>query len=184
MHVRATPDKVEDALRMLAAEWSGEVIKPKPHLDELWSTVRVTDRAASTVAPLLSEILDAPVLVVRVAGERFSLSYWQPGAQPIRADGYNDVATKELAAAIGTDTTRLQNVLRDPLPAINRHTDAADLLGPAATGGDRLRAGLRRPADHSAVRAAKGDRPVPSSTPRPADQRAARTPRDRRVPGG
>lgn len=128
IHVRATPENLDAALRAISADWSYDVIKPRAHLLEAWSTVRVTQRTASHVAPLLSEALEAPVLTVSVAGERFDMSYWEPGAPLVRADGYRDAAANELAVAFGKDPARLLDILRSSIPAAERHAAAAGLL--------------------------------------------------------
>jgi hypothetical protein len=128
LHVRATAESVDDALRTIAADWSGEVIAPQTHLGELWSTVAVTERAASSVAPLLSELLDTRVLAATVMGERFSLSYWQPGSPELRVDGRDDAATKELASALRKDEGGLRSIVQSSSPAEERHAEAAKLL--------------------------------------------------------
>lgn len=128
VHVRATPENVDDALGLIATDWSGEVIKPQTHLAEVWSTVLMTDRAASNLAPLLSEFLDSRVAVATVHDERFSLAHWQPGSHQIYADGRDNAAAQELASAFGQDPADLQAVLQSSEPATERHTRAAELL--------------------------------------------------------
>lgn len=128
LHVRATAESVDDALRTVATDWSGEVIAPQAHLGELWSTVAVTERAAASVAPLLSELLDTRVLAATVVGERFSLSYWQPGSSELRVDGRDDAATKELASALRADAGSLRSIVQSPNPPEERHAEAAKLL--------------------------------------------------------
>jgi hypothetical protein len=131
LHVRATADNVDDALRTIAVGWDGQVIPPQAHLAEVWSTVVVTGRTASSLAPLLSEFLKARVVTADVAGDRFSLSYWRPGSPgspELRADGGDDAAAKELAAAFGKDAEVLSSILRSAKPAAERHAEAAELL--------------------------------------------------------
>ncbi|GAB3426668.1 hypothetical protein [Flindersiella endophytica] len=128
LHVRATADNVDDALRTIAAGWNGQVIAPQAHLAEVWSTVVVTGRTASSVAPLLSEFLDARVVTANVAGDGFGLSYYRPGSPELRADGSDDSAVKDLAAAFGKDTDALRGILRSPAPPAQRHAEAAELL--------------------------------------------------------
>ena len=72
LQVRATPESVDDAMSMLASEWSGEVIAPQ--VGELWSSVLTTERAALSLAPLLSELLDDPVVVTTVVDERLTIT--------------------------------------------------------------------------------------------------------------
>jgi hypothetical protein len=128
LHIRATADNVDDAMRTIAAGWDGQVIAPQAHLAEVWSTVVVTGRTASSVAPLLSEFLKARVVTANVAGDRFSLSYWRPGSPELRVDGSDDAAVKELAAAFGKDADSLRGILHASTPPEARHAEAAELL--------------------------------------------------------
>lgn len=128
LHVRATADNVDDALRTIAAGWNGQVIPPQAHLGEVWSTVVVTERTATSAAPLLSEFCNARVVTANVTGERFSLSYWRPGSPELRVDGSDDAAIKELAAAFGKEAGALRGILRMPKPAAERHAEVAHLL--------------------------------------------------------
>lgn len=136
IQARATPESLDDALGMVASDWSGEVIAPQ--IGELWSSVLVTERAASTLAPLLSEVLDTRVLVSTVTGDRFTISYWQPGSRVLgRVQGQDVAAATELATAFGKDVDGLQDILQSSKPAVERHADAAALLGlpvPTLTG--------------------------------------------------
>ena len=63
MHARVGPDSLDDALHLVAPEWSGKVLKPKP--GEQWSTVIVTERTAAALAPQLSQLFE----VATVAGD-------------------------------------------------------------------------------------------------------------------
>ncbi len=136
LQVRAKPESVDDALRMVASDWTGDVIAPK--IGEVWSSVLATERAASSVAPLISELLDTPVLVINVASERFAMSFWQPGSRVGgRVDGQDTAAAKELATALSKDAGTLQDIVQSSTPAAERHAEAAGLLGlpvPTLTG--------------------------------------------------
>lgn len=136
LQVKARPESVDDAMRIVTSEWSGEVIAPQ--IGELWSSVLTTERAALSLAPLLSELLGDRVVVTTVAGERFAISSWQPGSPVIaRADGQDVTAATQLATALGKDAGRLQDIVQSSKPAAERHADAADLLGlpvPTLTG--------------------------------------------------
>lgn len=126
MHVRATPEELDDALRAVATDWSGQVVERAP--GDRWSTVRVAERTGTSLGPVLSDLLSAPVVAVAVAGDRVSLSGWR-GGRPTRAD--------ELAEELGKDPIRLRDLLSDPSPAADRHAEAATLLGlprPVVTG--------------------------------------------------
>jgi hypothetical protein len=125
VHARARPENAADALRAIAADWSGEVLDR----GDPWSTVRVSSRTGSDVAPLLSEVLGAPVVLIDVAGPRFSVACWRPGSEPAWAE--------QVAAAFGKDPGELARILRSAKPPDSQHAEVAGLLGlprPVVTG--------------------------------------------------
>lgn len=127
LQVRAKPEDVDDALRTLSSAWSGPVMAPD--IGERWSSVLVTERSASRLAPLLSDLLQTDVVVATVDGDQFRLSSWRPGSAPlVGVDGRDLTAATELARAFSKDPARLQGILSSPAPAAERHAEAAGLL--------------------------------------------------------
>lgn len=127
LQVRAKPEDVDDALRTLSSDWSGQVMAPD--IGERWSSVLTTERSASRLAPLLCDLLRTDVVVAAVDGDRFRLSSYRPGFSPlVGVDGRDPIAVTELARAFGKDPDRLRTILSSSAPATERHAQAAGLL--------------------------------------------------------